>query len=335
MSKRSSGARFPTWVALGVFCAGSVTAQSYEPPRTPWGHPDFQGMWSNETLTPFERPEEMADKEFFTDEEIAAAEKRRAEMLAAGDESGPVKTAPPPKGGNVGAYNLGWMDLGTKIVSTKRTSQVIDPPNGRVPVRASAVEHRARALRLNTVDYEHMSVWDRCITRTIPGGMFPAGYNNYYRFVQTEDYVVILYEMIHEPRIIPLGDVPRTDLEFWNGDPRGWWEGDTLVVETKNFGDKSWIATSGSQGRIKGIPQTKDLHSVERFQRTSDGEILWQVTITDPEIYTQPWTVEIPMVSKAGEKMFEYACHEGNQATALILRGARAQERLDAASDDD
>ena len=334
LAATSSAAAF----LAALLLPGGLSAETeYEQKRTSWGHPDLQGLWSNETITPFERPEELGDRAFLTEEEVAAAEQRTAQRLAAGDEpsaAGADKTAP-PKGGSVGAYNLGWMDSGTRIVQTRRTSQVIDPPNGRVPVRPEAQARRQFALDHNTEDYEYMSVWDRCITRGIPGGMLPAGYNNYYKIVQTEDHVMILYEMIHDARIIPLVERPKhDDVRFWNGDPRGWWEGDTLVVETTNFTDKSWIATSGSQRRIKGIPQTEDAHIVERFERVSDDTILWRATITDPEIYTAPWTVELPLVNRGGAKMFEYACHEGNQATGLILRGARTLEQHGESSGD-
>lgn len=301
---------------------------AWQTKRTAWGAPDLQGVWSNETLTPFERPEGQADKHFVTEEEAAAAAAGIQAAMARDAAAGPPTDTPPPVGGNVGAYNLGWMDFGSSLVGTMRSSLVIDPPDGRVPVRASAEARRDESQRLSTDDMEHMSPWDRCITRGMPGGMFPAGYNNYYRILQTPDTLVIHYEMIHEARIIPTDGRPRLgeDLRFWNGEPRGHWQGDTLVVETRGYKGGGWIATSGSQRRIKGIPHTAQMRSVERFTRVSEDMILWQTTIEDPEIYTEPWTVEIPLVARRGTKMFEYACHEGNQAVGNILRGARVQE---------
>jgi len=316
---------------LLVLNAGfSANAQQteWQTPRTAWGAPDLQGIWSNETLTPFERPLGQAEKKYVTAQEAAAVAARIQNVFARDAAPRPPKTKPPPVGGNVGAYNLGWMDFGSSYVATGRSSLVIDPPDGRVPVRPEAEARRDEALRRSVDDYEFMSPWDRCITRGMPGGMFPAGYNNYYRILQYPDTVLIHYEMIHEARIIPLDGRPRLGegAGFWNGEPRGRWEGDTLVVETIGYRDGGWIATSGSQRRIKGITHTSQLRVVERFKRVDDDTILWQATIEDPEIYTSAWTVEIPLVARRGSRIYEYACHEGNQAVGNILRGARVQE---------
>jgi hypothetical protein len=156
----------------------------------------------------------------------------------------------------------------------------------------------------------------------------PAGYNNAHRILQTEDAVVIVSEMIHNVRIIPIDGRPHVDdsIRLWNGDSRGHWEGDTLVVETRNFGDKSWIATSGSQGRIKGIQQTSNATVVERFTRVDEHTVDWRATIEDPEIYTAPWTVNIPLYYDAGYEMYEYACHEGNWAVRNTLSAGRAAD---------
>ena len=317
-------------MALLVLPVGlSATAEitEWRAPRTAWGAPDLEGVWSNETLTPFERPVGQPDKQFVTPEEAAAAATRIRAARARDAKAGPPKTEAPPVGGNVGAYNLVWLDFGSSVVGTGRSSLVVDPPDGRVPVRRSAEARRDEARR-STDSYETMSPWDRCITRGMPGAMFPAGYNNYYRILQTPDTLVIHYEMIHEARIIPLDGRPRLGegIRFWNGEPRGRWEGDTLVVETLGYKDGGWIATSASQRRIKGIPHTSKLRVVERFTRVDEDTILWRATIEDPEIYTAPWTVEIPLVSRRGSKIYEYACHEGNQAVRNILRGARVQE---------
>ncbi|NKB97342.1 MAG: hypothetical protein GKR90_02420 [Pseudomonadales bacterium] len=305
-----------------------VSHAEWEQPRTQWGAPDLQGVWSNETLTPFERPVTQADKEFFTQEEATALANRKAEALQKDAASVTPNGEAPPKGGNVGGYNLGWLDNGSSVASTGRTSQVIVPRTGRVPVRSTAVSIRDAIADRSFDDPENMSVWDRCITRGIPGSMFPAGYNNYYRIIQQPDTVMIYYEMIHEARFIPLDNQPRLAIESWNGQPRGRWEDDTLVVETMGFNDQGWIANSFSQGRIKGIPSTRELKVIERFRQVDEDTIIWQATISDPSIYESEWTVEIPMESRAGAKIYEYACHEGNQAVGNILRGARVQAKL-------
>ncbi len=307
---------------LLTFVLITAHAGEYQVPKTPWGTPDLDGIWSNETLTPFERPEGQGA---FVSEEQArrAAEGIRAARVRDGKARENVTA--PPRGGNVGAYNLVWMDFGSEVVQTGRSSLVIDPPDGRVPVRPEVMTTKQESLERSFLDPEYMSPWDRCISRGMPGGMFPAGYNNYYRFLQTEDTLLIFYEMIHEARVIPLDERPRLGLKSWNGEPRGRWEGDTLVVETRGYSGQGWIATSGSQRRIKGVPVSDQLQVTERFRRVDGNTILWQATIEDPKTYTAPWTVEIPLVSRGDAKIYEYACHEGNQAVGLILRGARAQ----------
>ena len=304
---------------------GTIWGQSHIA-DTPWGHPSLEGLWSNETLTPFERPHDQADREYITQEEASAAAARKAAAVAMDAEPRTKKAVPPKKGGNVGGYNLGWLDNGTTVVSTMRSSQIVAPANGRVPVRQRILEQRDDDYRKSFEDPEVMSVWDRCITRGVPGSMLPAGYNNYYRIVQRPEAVLIYYEMIHEARYIPLSDEPRLEhVEFWNGQPRGYWEGSALIVKTRGFNNKGWIATSFSQGRIKGVPHTNRLEVTERFERIGDDTVLWQATVSDPEIYHSEWTVEIPLERRSGQKIYEYACHEGNQAVGNILRGARVQ----------
>ena len=299
--------------------AAKRTAKTWTPPRTPDGKPDLQGMWTNATITPFERPKALAGKTFLTEEEAAALEEQAAERRAHADD------APTP--GNVGSYNDVWFDPGTKVVATRQTSLVIDPPDGRVPVKPSAEATRDRNLT-NEDSYELMSPWDRCITRG-PGRMFPAGYNNAYQILQTPGYVVILHEMIHEARIIPVDGRPHLDqsIRLWTGDPRGRWEGNTLVVETTNFNEKGWIATNAASGRLRGVPHSDALRLVERFTRVDADTINYEVTIDDPNVYTRPWTVAIPLSRDDSYQMFEYACHEGNRAIENTLSMARAAER--------
>ena len=296
----------------------AAQSESWSPPRTAEGQPDLQGIWTNATITPFERPAELADKPFLTEQEAAAYEAR---IVGA-------RTDAAPRPGDVGNYNQVWFDQGTTVVKTRRTSLVVDPPDGRVPVRPEAEARRDHDLQHVADSYEHMSLWDRCITRGVPAGMFPAGYNNAYQIVQIPGYVVIHYEMIHDTRIIPLDGRPHLppSIRLWNGDSRGRFEGNTLVVDTTNFNGKSWIATSAAGGRIKGIPQSDAAHIVERFTRTDADTILYEVTIEDPEVYTAPWKVEIPLNRETDYMIFEYACHEGNRAVENILLGGRAQD---------
>ena len=295
-------------------------AENWTLPRTVWGDPDLQGVWTNETITPFERPAEMQGKEFLTDGEATTIEESLAARRAASDG-----TSPP---GSVGGYNQFWLDSGTQVLSTRQTSLVVDPPDGRVPTRPSAEATRDYRKAHAGDTYTNMSVWDRCITRGVPGSIFPAGYNNAYRILQTPGYVAILYEMIHDARIIPLEGGPHVDpaIRLWMGDSRGRWEGDTLVVEVTNFTNKGWIASNAASRRVKGIPQTEALRVVERFTRTSADTIRYEVTVEDPEIYTRPWTIAMPLTRDPEYVMYEYACHEGNKAVELILGGARALE---------
>jgi hypothetical protein len=299
--------------------AAKATSKAWTPPRTADGQPDLQGIWTNATITPFERPSAQAGKPFLTEQEAAALEQQAAERRAHADD------APTP--GNVGSYNDVWFDPGTKVVASRQTSLVIDPPDGRVPVRPAAEETRDR--NLTTLDsWEPWSPWDRCITRG-PGRMFPAGYNNAYQIVQTPGYVVIHHEMIHEARIIPIDGRPHLDksIRLWTGDPRGRWEGNTLVVETTNFNDKGWIATNAASARIRGVPHSDALRLVERFARVDADTISYEVTVEDAKMYTRPWTVKIPLSRDDGYQIFEYACHEGNRAIENILSMARAAER--------
>jgi hypothetical protein len=313
------------FVVVGALVGATVAAQSapgsngWTPPKTADGQPDLQGIWTNATITPFERPQSLGGKAFLSEAEAAALEQQATGRRVADA---------PPRPGDVGSYNQVWFDSGERVVSTRRTSLVIDPPDGRVPLRPEAEAARDYANAHEGDSYEFMSVWDRCITRGVPGGMFPAGYNNAYAIVQTPGYVVIHYEMIHEARVIPLDGRPHlpSHVRSWNGDSRGRWEGNTLVVDTTNYNNKGWIATQAAAGRIKGIPQTESLHVVERFTSVDADTIDYQATIDDPKMFTRAWTVSIPLHRDSAYQIYEYACHEGNRAVEGILRGARAQE---------
>jgi predicted amidohydrolase YtcJ len=298
--------------------AVSKSAQSApNVPRTPDGHPDLQGIWTNSTLTPLERPADLAAKAFFTREEAAAYEKQ-----ARARNDGDRRDSNPEADLTTG-YNDFWWDRGTNVVSTMRTSLIVDPPDGRIPALTPEAQKKAAARadyrRLHPADGpEDRTLADRCIVRGNNGPpMLPAGYNNNYQIVQTADYVVILIEMIHDARIIPLGDRPHLpkNIQQWMGDSRGRWEGNTLVVETTNF-----------TGRTNFRGSDENLRVVERFTRVDDTTLLYQFTVEDPESFVRPWSAEIPM-KKAEGPIFEYACHEGNISMFNILSAARAEER--------
>jgi hypothetical protein len=309
----------PVTSAGQVRTATAKTEIAWRPSRTPDGQPDLQGIWTNGTITPFERPAEVAGKAFLTEEEAAALERQTAERRAISSRS--------RRPGDVGGDNEAFVDPPYKVLSTRQTSLVVDPPDGRVPILPEA--ERKRDDNLANLDaYESMSPWDRCITRG-PTGLFPAGYNNGYQIVQTRTYVVIVSEMIHEARVIPLDGRPHVDagVRLWTGDPRGHWEGTTLVIDTTNFNDKGWITTHVGSGRLRGVPHSEALHLVERFTRVDADTISYDMTIDDPHVYAKPWKVSMPLARDEHYRMFEYSCHEGNQAIELMLRGARAQER--------
>jgi hypothetical protein len=307
--------------------AQPATSRAWTVPRTPDGRPDLQGIWTNATLTPLERPRALANRAFLTEQEAAALEAQAAGRQAAADAPEQRKAAHAK--GDIGSYNQFWNDSGSTILPTRQTSLVVDPPDGRIPVRPEAEARRDDALRRSADHPEFMSMWDRCISRGVPGWIIPAGYNNAYQIVQTRDHVVIHAEMIHDARIIPLdgrAPLPAT-LRLLEGDSRGRWEGDTLVVETTNFSDRNWIATSAASGRMKGIPQSTALRIVERFTRSAADRIDYEARIEDPETFTRPWTLAFPLMRDDDYRIYEYACHEGNRAIEGVLSGGRYQER--------
>jgi hypothetical protein len=308
-------------VLVTSLIAASLSAQQKKGASlTPWGEPDLQGTYTNQTLTPLERPANLGTKAFLTREEADAIEKRSAAQRAGNEDA-------PPRPGDVGTYNAFWAEPGTKVVGSLQTSLVVDPPDGRVPLRKEAEQRRDDYAKQESDSFDFMSPWDRCITRSIPGSFFPAGYNNAYQIVQSKGYVMIHYEMIHNARIIPTDGRPHKPADFrtWDGDSVGHWEGNTLVVDITNYNGRGWIATNAAAGRIKGIPQSESLHVVERFARNGDN-IDYKVTIDDPKYYTKPWTASMPLVRDDTYQMFEYACHEGNKAVEDILRGGRAHD---------
>lgn len=298
------------------------------PPHTPWGDPDLQGIWSNATITPLERSEEMSDREFLSAEEAANLEQQTLDRNQRLLNEPAQRTA---AGGNVGAYNNFWMDRGTTVVSTRRTSLIVDPPNGRLPTLTREAQQKVaspaaqrlvdvRSGRIPAESWEQFDLGERCIWyRGIPA--FPTGYNNNYQIAQNPDYVAILQEHINEVRVIPLDGRPHVDqtIRGYMGDSRGHWEDETLVVETTNFNDKAFIR--GFSGVL-----SEALHVVERFTRVSQNTLGYEFTVNDPNTWTSPWSGSLPM-SRIPGPIFEYACHEGNYGMTNILAGSRAQEK--------
>ena len=313
-------------IAAVIPMASFVSAQSqdYIVPRTPDGQPDLQGLWTNDTITPMERPASLQGRAFLTEDEITAMEENLAERRTFADDNIEVTV-----GGNVGGYNQIWLASGDTVLSTGQTSLIVDPPNGRAPLRESAAAIRDYYFAHVEDDYIYSTVWDRCLTRGVPGSMLPAGYNNAYRFIQTADTFTIVHEMIHDVRVIHLNKEEHIDdkVKLYMGDSVARWEGDTLVVETANYNDRGMIASSSAGARLKAVPVTEDLNVVERFTRVSEGTIIWSATITDPEIYTQPFTISMPLTRDDEYVMYEYACHEGNYAIPNILNAGRAKEQ--------
>jgi hypothetical protein len=299
--------------------APSSVSKTWTTPRVPWGEPDLQGIWTNATLTPLERPSASAAKEVLTDEEAAALEKQAQR---------PVDGASRP--GDPGSYNAFWLERGTRVIGTRRPSLIVDPPDGRIPPLTPEGRSRADAWAVRGADsWESRSLYERCITRGLPASMIPGFYNHNYQIVQAPGYVVILVEMIHDARIVPLDGRPHIEptIRQWMGDPRGHWEGNTLVVDSTNFSEKSSQYTGGTGDSSTSYRGSADgLRVVERFTRVDVDAIDYQFTVDDPTTFTRPWTASIPMTKSQGP-LYEYACHEGNYSMLGILRGARAEEK--------
>lgn len=305
------------------FSAPVLAAEDWINARTPDGQPDLQGMWTNDTITPMERPSSLAGKQFLNADEIAAMEAGVAQRRATSDANIVVES-----GGNIGGYNQFWMDSGDTVLSTGQTSMIVDPPSGRAPIRAEAEARRDYGFAHVEDHWVNHTVWDRCITRGVPGSMLPAGYNNAYRIIQTPDTVTIIHEMIHDVRVIPLNKQNHLSdkIKLWMGDSIAHFEGETLVIETTNYNDRGMIANSGAGGRLKGVPVSEQLHVVERFTRTGEDTIIWEARITDPVNFTQAFTISTPLTLDEEYDMYEYACHEGNHAIRNILSAGRAAE---------
>ena len=323
-------------VGLVIVAATVAAAQSppdaEPPPRTAWGAPDLQGIWDFRTITPLERPTSLAGKQVLTAEEAAVQEQLTAEE----------RVDRPPEEGDTGFYNRFWLDQGTEVVSTRRTSLIVDPPDGRLPALTAAGMQRTaeravrwdRPIRERVAGYmpnriadgpEDLGLAERCLLGFNTGPpMLPSVYNNAMQLLQTPDYVVVFNEMVHDARIIPLdgrAHLPAS-LRQWMGDSRGHWEGETLVVETTNFTDKT---SSFSPTITSAVGSGEHLYLVERFTRVGPDTLLYEYTVEDPVTFSLPFSAEIPM-HRTDWPIIEYACHEGNYAMPNTLAGARAED---------
>ena len=308
VSKGAEGARPPASGARTTAAAPKYTA-----PRTAWGEPDLQGIWSYATITPLERPAGQGEREVLTDEEVAALDEDA--------RTGADRRDGTPEADLARAYNALYYDRGKSL---GRTSLIVDPPDGRLPPLTAEGQKRraarAERLRAHPADsWEDRPLQERCITyHGVPP--LPTGYNNTYQIFQTPRNVSILDENIHDVRGIPLDGRPHVgrNIRQWNGNSRGHWEGETLVVETTNYSPQTIF-------RFPAAGET--LRAVERFTRVAADRIDYRFTIYDPTTYTRPFTVALPMTSEPDYVIHEYACHEGNYAIAHALSGARVEER--------
>ena len=327
-------------LAVLMFLTASASGQT-SAPRTPWGDPNLQGIWDFRTITPLERPEALADREFLTEEEAAGLEQQAVDRDALLVNRPAERTA---TGGNVdrradgtpGFYNNFWLDQGTRPVGSRRTSLVIDPPTGRLPALTERASRRADVQRVYAREHPadswlDLDAGDRCLLGLNAGPpIVPAAYNQNLQVFQTPDHVVLLTEMVHTVRVVPLDGRPPVagQIRQWSGDARGRWEGETLVIETSNFVDERRWTTSNPMG---ALGSTRNLRLVERLTRVDAETLDYEFTVVDAEVWTRPWTASIPM-RRSDAPLYEYACHEGNYSLVNMLAGERAAEARAAAA---
>jgi hypothetical protein len=313
------------------FAQSAKTAPAiWAPAKTPWGDPDLQGTWTSDDCigTPLNRPENLGERLYLTEQDLAQREKQLAQQrendnkeFVSDDQR--VGTGPPSH----------WGERARR--PCKQTSLIVDPPSGRMPellpeAKARPIPEGAGVNNPKADSWEDFSYYIRCITRGVTGSIFPVIYGNGQYFVQAPGYLTILQEMVHEARVIPLDGRPHAsaNIRSYMGDPRGHWEGNTLVVETTNFlGNRTGIGGNGG-----GSPTSDALKLIERYTPLGPNEMRYEVTIDDPKTFTRPFKVAFPLTQEPGYQNFEYACHEGNYAMFDSLSGARAKERERAAA---
>ncbi len=288
---------------------------SYLPDETPWGHPNIQGVWDRRTITPLERPERFADKAFFTVDEIRDYEDASARR----DDGRPLDSGR----GGLSVHDPGDLDYGSTVVATGQTSLVVNPSNGRIPpyteeaIRKAETRAKAREGRGPADSWIDRSLNERCITWGMPQGMLPQAYNNNLKILQTPTHVMFYVEMVHDVRIIPIDGRPHLpdSLRQWHGDSRGHWEGDTLVVRTKNFSEKSSFRRANVNLEIE-----------ERFRRNNEDQLEYSLKVMDKTTWESDWKVAFPMI-RGDQPLYEFACHEGNYGLINILSVARNLEK--------
>jgi len=321
MTHRVLGLALITGLAAAPLAAADAAGdkQEWTPPRTAWGAPDLRGGWDFRTITPLGRPARLGEQEVFSDDE--AAEFRVAE-LGRRNKDRRASDGISAEQDVRNAYNQFWWDYGNELTEDKRTSLVVDPPNGRIPAMTEPARKRYAGIRAARAREPHgpedRGVAERCILGFNAGPPYtPSAYNNNVHIFQTPGYAVLLIEMVNDARIVPLDgrDHLPAHMRQWRGDARGRWEGDTLVVESRNFTDKTSYRGTGP-----------NMVLTERFTRVAPDRVVYQYTINDPESFAQPWSAVIPM-KKTDQPMFEYACHEGNYSMFTMLEGARAAEQ--------
>jgi len=325
-----SGLRlFLPLVAAAV--ATGASAQAYKAPRNAFGQPDLEGVWTNASLTSLERPPQFKTLTI-TEAQAKAVEAMRAKAMAQGDKPTDPKDGAPPAAGDPGGYNSFWIDPGTRmgrVGAEVRTSWLVDPADGKLPYSAEGrklFESTLNRARTNFDGPEVRPLGERCILgfgSTAGPPMMNVLYNNNYQFQQARDYVVIVVEMNHDARLIRLTDKahPPAGVRPWMGDSVGWWEGDTLVVETTNFNPQESLRPYFGASLFL----SPDAKVTERFTRTSASQILYEFRVEDPKVFTQPWRAQMALNASKGP-VYEYACHEGNYALPGILGGARRAE---------
>jgi len=316
MRIRDTGRRRVAVAVFGVLVAIPVETEGQTANGISAGR-DLQGVWDFRSVVPFERPDDLVGRETLTEEEAAAFAQERVDAFNVDlrrDENGRIPLS--------GGYNNFWYDRGISIGEERRTSLVVDPPDGKIPARTAAAEQRGEErsglLRRDAYGPEDRGAFERCILGFNAGPpMNPSAYNNNMQLFQTSDHVAILNEMVHDVRVIPLDGSPylADDVRQWLGNSRGHWEGDTLVVETRNFTGKTSFRGSG-----------RHMQLVERFTRLDIGSLLYEYTVDDPVSFARPWSVRVVM-KRSDSPMFEYACHEGNYGMENLLVAARAVEQ--------
>jgi hypothetical protein len=311
----------PSVLEAQTTASAAPTSAPAAPVRTSWGDPDLQGVWDYRTITPMERRPELGDREFYTEDEVAQLEGRAARRM---------DKPPDPNAPNTNLIHAEYLtDPGRHVDDAHRTSLIVDPSTGRMPALTPEAQQRQDAARAaaagappggKTDSYRDRPLYERCITRGLPSTILPTLYNNNIRIVQSPGYVAIVHEMIHETRVVPLDGAPFSGVRSYLGESRGHWEGDTLVIESRNFNGRAPFRGAGA-----------NLKLTERYRRTSADKIEFKMTFEDATQWVQPWTVAYSIRPAEGE-LYEYACHEGNYGLHNILENARDADKAAAAA---